>query len=128
MEQIDTAERKRKRIRVNGRRVASRLPDGQVRLIGGKRYVREDGERDVAHRGEWLVVDRNCPMGGWSNYKVFRKHNKARKKVYKISIKDGRIAGSRDAKLLKEHHPKEFMWAVARIEWNEMLRSTTNGR
>lgn len=110
------------------KRCARTMADEQVRVIGGRRYVRDGGEVEVGFWQKWILVDLNVSKEGWSNYKLFRDVVQARKRLYKISIKDGRLSKGMDHNLLEKHHPKAMSWVKSKIVWNEMVKGSNSGR
>lgn len=108
--------------KVRSRRCARTMADEEVRIVGGKRYVRDAGEREVGKWQRWILVDLCVRKEGWSNYKVFRDDPKARKRVYKLAVKDGKVCRGMDRALLAEHHPRAMSWAESKMIWNEMTK------
>jgi len=87
------------------------------RMIGGRAYMRHDGEVDVAKKDRWVLVHvPEWSRDGWKSYKLFLDDAKARKKVWHLAHKDGRITGGAFITNLMENHPDALQWATWAIK------------
>ena len=98
----------------DGRRGArARTATGPDRMIGGRRYKRYEGEVVHATDGRWmLVLVPEWCKDGWKSYKLFYDYKPAKKRIWHLAAKNGRVTGGIFITHLKQHHPDALYWAT----------------
>ena len=107
--------------RLGGGVAAAIRPNGKMakklmRRIGGKMYKRYPKEEIVARNGRWiLVLVPEWSRDGWDSYKLFYDHKFAKKRVWHLAHKAGRITGGVFITHLEKHYPEALIWAREEI-------------
>lgn len=90
---------------------------GHGRMIGGRLYKRHEGEVEQARSGKWiLVLVPEWCRDGWSSFKLFLDDPKAKKRVWHLAVKDGRVTGGAFITHLQRYHPKALTWASQKMK------------
>jgi len=100
--------------RRDGRRGARpAMADGSDRVIGGRRYKRYEGEVIHAVDGRWmLVMVPEWCRDGWTSFKLFYDFKPAKKRIWHLAVKDGRVTGGIFLTHLQRNHPDALYWAT----------------
>ncbi len=87
------------------------------RVIGGRVYKRFENEQVFATDGRWLLVlvPEWC-RDGWSSFKLFYDYKPARKRVWHLAVKNGRITGGVFITHLESNHPDALKWAKQQLK------------
>ena len=79
---------------------------GPDRMIGGRRYKRYEGEVVYAIDGRWvLVMVPEWSKDGWTSFKLFYDYKPAKKRIWHLAVKDGRVTGGIFITHLERNHP-----------------------
>jgi hypothetical protein len=85
---------------------------GPDRVIGGRRYKRYEGEVIHAIDGRWmLVMVPEWSKDGWTSFKLFYDYKPAKKRIWHLAVKDGRVTGGIFITHLERNHPDALYWA-----------------
>ena len=87
------------------------------RMIGGRLYKQYEQERVIAKDGRWiLVLVPEWCRDGWSSFKLFYDYKPARKRVWHLAAKAGRVTGGVFIAHLERNHPDALYWAKMMIK------------
>lgn len=88
----------------------------EVRLIGRKAFTKLPTEIEIAATSGWLLVEvAEWSKNGWTSLKLFNL-KRARKQLYQVGYKDGRMAKNQSMKLLTEKYPLLEKWIIENVE------------
>jgi hypothetical protein len=87
----------------------------RIQALAISRAKIERGPLLGRYQGWELRWRRACP--GWNNVVLVSPPTVAEKRKYRLSWNGERLANSRDAALLRKHHPDVHNWVVTRKWW-----------
>ena len=83
-----------------------------TRKVGYRIVMRRPDEIDIAVSGVWtLAVVTGWGREGWTTVKLFF-DEKAKKNVFYLNVKEGRLAKAYDRMVLDTHHPQMGDWVI----------------
>jgi hypothetical protein len=102
---------------MSGEARGAAMADEHGRMIGGRFYKRFELESEYARRDRWLLVlvPEWC-RDGWSSFKLFYDYKPARKRIWHLAVKNGRVTGGAFITNLEKHHPEALQWAIDQLK------------
>ena len=87
----------------------------KTRVLGRRVVLWRPDEVDVARRDHWLVV--HCTTLGRDGYQTVKLLNtkRAKKNVYYLNWRDGKLVNQRDAGVLFKYQPEIYAWVVEEL-------------